>query len=99
MAAVETTALWLRVGWWDWPAWLPWLVPSLSVFILARKWGSALKRRNQKSFIWWVVTRLMFLAAIGSTRNFAMFFVNDVLQVPNPATVTTYLTAVILSFF
>jgi len=49
-------------------------------------------------FIWWVVTRLMFLAAIGSVRNFAMFFVKDVLQVPTPATVTTYLTAVIFVF-
>ena len=49
-------------------------------------------------FIWWVVTRLMFLAAIGSVRNFAMFFVKDVLKVPNPATVTTYLTAVIFVF-
>jgi MFS family permease len=54
--------------------------------------------RTQKPFIWWVVTRLMFLAAIGSTRNFAMYFVKDVLQVPNPATVTTYLTAVIFIF-
>ncbi len=53
---------------------------------------------KQTSFIWWVVTRLLFLAAIGSVRNFAMFFLNDVLQVPNPATVTTYLSAVIFIF-
>ena len=60
--------------------------------------GIGKEAKNQKSFIWWVVTRLMFLAAIGSTRNFAMFFVKDVLQVPNPASVTTYLTAVIFVF-
>ena len=60
--------------------------------------GIGAEARNQKSFIWWVVTRLMFLAAIGSTRNFAMYFVKDVLKVPNPATVTTYLTAVIFIF-
>ena len=60
--------------------------------------GIGKEAKHQKSFIWWVVTRLLFLAAIGSTRNFAMFFVKDVLKVPNPATVTTYLTAVIFIF-
>ena len=60
--------------------------------------GIGKEAAGQMPFIWWVVTRLMFLAAIGSVRNFAMFFVKDVLQVPNPATVTTYLTAVIFIF-
>lgn len=60
--------------------------------------GIGREAAQQKSFIWWVTTRLMFLAAIGSTRNFAMYFVKDVLKVPNPATVTTYLTAVIFVF-
>jgi MFS family permease len=94
----STTSLWLRV-----------LVVGLvgllgmagSIFIgvyFGAQVGIGVEARNQKSFIWWVVTRLMFLAAIGSTRNFAMFFVKDVLKVPNPATVTTYLTAVIFVF-
>lgn len=95
---VETTALWLRVG----LVGLAGLVAMAgSIFIgvyFGAQVGIGAEARNQKSFIWWVVTRLMFLAAIGSTRNFAMFFVNDVLQVPNPATVTTYLTAVIFVF-
>ena len=60
--------------------------------------GIGRESTHHMPFIWWVVTRLMFLAAIGSVRNFAMFFVKDVLQVPNPATVTTYLTAVIFVF-
>lgn len=60
--------------------------------------GIGKEARSQMSFIWWVVNRLLFLAAIGSVRNFAMFFVKDVLKVPNPATVTTYLTAVIFIF-
>jgi MFS family permease len=60
--------------------------------------GIGRESTHHMPFIWWVVTRLMFLAAIGSVRNFAMFFVKDVLQVPNPATVTTYLTAVIFIF-
>lgn len=60
--------------------------------------GIGKEAAGRMPFIWWVVTRLMFLAAIGSVRNFAMFFVKDVLQVPNPATVTTYLTAVMFVF-
>lgn len=60
--------------------------------------GIGRESKQHMPFIWWVVTRLMFLAAIGSVRNFALFFVKDVLQVPNPATVTTYLTAVIFVF-
>lgn len=93
-----TTSLWLRV-----------LVVGVigllgmagSIFVgvyFGAQVGIGAEARNQRSFIWWVVTRLMFLAAIGSTRNFAMFFVKDVLKVPNPATVTTYLTAVIFVF-
>ncbi len=94
----DTTSLWLRVG-------VVGLVGLLgmagSIFIgvyFGARVGIGKESSNQKSFIWWVVTRLLFLAAIGSVRNFAMFFVKDVLQVPNPATVTTYLTAVIFIF-
>ena len=94
----DTTSLWLRV-------FVVGLVGLLgmagSIFIgvyFGAQVGIGADARNQKSFIWWVVTRLMFLAAIGSTRNFTMFFVKDVLKVPNPATVTTYLTAVIFVF-
>lgn len=53
---------------------------------------------NQKSFIWWVVTRLLFMAAANSVRNFAMFFISDILLVPNPAQITTYLIAVVFVF-
>jgi MFS family permease len=60
--------------------------------------GIGKEAKDQKSFIWWVVTRLMFLAAIGSVRNFTMFFIKDVLNLPNPATVTTQVTAVIFVF-
>lgn len=60
--------------------------------------GIGKEARDQKSFIWWVVTRLMFLAAIGSVRNFTMYFIKDVLNLPNPATVTTQVTAVIFVF-
>jgi MFS family permease len=60
--------------------------------------GIGKEAKSQKPFVWWVVTRLMFLAAIGSVRNFTMYFLKDVLQVPNPATVTTQVTAIIFVF-
>lgn len=54
--------------------------------------------RQQKPFIWWVINRLMFLAAVGSIQGFAQFFLRDVLHIPNPATVTTVLLAVVALF-
>jgi hypothetical protein len=50
---------------------------------------------RHRSFIWWVVNRLLFLAAIGSIQGFAQFYLIDVVQVPNPATATTALLAVV----
>jgi MFS family permease len=95
---VETTSLGMRVA-------VVGLVGLLgmagSIFIgvyFGARVGIGKEAGSQKSFIWWVVNRLLFLAAIGSVRNFAMFFVKDVLKVPNPAQVTTYLTAVIFIF-
>lgn len=94
----ETISLWLRVA----VVGLVGLIGMAgSIFIgvyFGAQVGIGAEAKNQKSFIWWVVTRLMFLAAIGSTRNFALYFVADVLKVPNPAQVTTYLTAVIFVF-
>lgn len=53
---------------------------------------------RQRSFIWWVVNRLLFLAAIGSIQGFALFFLRDVLQIENAATMTTILMAVVAFF-
>lgn len=47
------------------------------------------------SFIWWVVNRLMFLAAVGSIESFAQYFLADVLHIPKAALVTTVLLAVV----
>jgi MFS family permease len=52
----------------------------------------------QKSFIWWVINRLLFLAAVGSIQGFAQYFLSDVLQIPNAATMTTVLLAVVALF-
>jgi MFS-type transporter involved in bile tolerance (Atg22 family) len=53
---------------------------------------------QHRSFIWWVINRLLFLAAIGSIQGFAQYYLADVVQVPNPATATTGLLAVVAIF-
>lgn len=54
--------------------------------------------RKHSHFIWWVINRLLFLAAVGSIQGFAQFFIADVLAAENPATVTTILLAVVALF-
>ena len=54
--------------------------------------------RARKSFIWWVINRLLFLAAAGSIQSFAQYFLRDVLHAPNPAAATTILLAVVAAF-
>lgn len=53
--------------------------------------GIGAEAHRQKSFIWWIVTRLLFLAAVGSVQSFAQYYLADVLHAPNPATQTTIL--------
>ncbi len=53
---------------------------------------------HQKGFIWWVVNRLLFLAAIGSIQSFALYYLTDVVKVTNPGTTTTYLLAAVSLF-
>ena len=60
--------------------------------------GIGREARQQTSFIWWVINRLLFLAAVGSIQGFAQFYLRDVLQVPNPATMTTILLASVAVF-
>lgn len=60
--------------------------------------GIGKEARSQSRFIWWVVNRLLFLAAVGSVQGFAQFFLRDVLQIPNAATMTTILLAVVALF-
>jgi MFS family permease len=50
---------------------------------------------EQTSFIWWVINRLLFLAAVVSIQGFAQYYFSDVLGVPNAATMTTVLLAVV----
>ncbi|TFH37566.1 MAG: MFS transporter [Anaerolineales bacterium] len=53
---------------------------------------------KHRSFIWWVINRLLFLAAIGSIQGFALFYLSDVLEIKNAATTTTLLMAVVALF-
>jgi len=54
--------------------------------------------RKYPSFTWWVINRLLFLAAVGSIQAFAQYFLADVLHLPNAATMTTLLLAVVALF-
>jgi MFS family permease len=54
--------------------------------------------RRHTGFIWWVINRLLFLAAVGSIQGFAQYFLSDVLHIPNAATMTTLLLAVVAVF-
>jgi MFS family permease len=54
--------------------------------------------QKNKSFIWWVINRLLFLAAIGSIQGFAQFYLSDVLEIPNPASQTTFLLGAVAFF-
>lgn len=57
--------------------------------------GIGREARQQTSFIWWVINRLLFLAALNSIQGFAQYFLSDVLQVENAATMTTLVLAVV----
>jgi MFS family permease len=40
------------------------------------------------SFTWWVINRLLYLAAAGSIQGFALYFLRDVIKVPNAGAAT-----------
>lgn len=60
--------------------------------------GIGKEAREQVPFIWWVINRLLFLAAVGSIQGFAQYFLRDVLNIPRAATMTTVLLAVVALF-
>jgi MFS family permease len=69
---------------------------SIFVGVYFGAWvGIGKEARQQSSFIWWVINRLLFLAALNSIQGFAQYFLADVLHIPNAATVTTQLLAVV----
>ncbi|HHS98346.1 MAG TPA: MFS transporter [Chloroflexi bacterium] len=66
----------------------------LGVYFGARV-GIGPEARRRTSFIWWVINRLLFLAAVGSVEGFALYFLADALHIPNAATMTTVLLAAV----
>jgi MFS family permease len=69
----------------------------LGVYFGARV-GIGADARHHSGFIWWVVNRLLFLAAIGSIQGFAQYYLRDVVKAPNPASMTTSLLAAVALF-
>ncbi|HSJ56684.1 MAG TPA: MFS transporter, partial [Anaerolineae bacterium] len=65
---------------------------------LGARVGIGREAEDRTSFIWWVINRLLFLAAVGSIQGFAQYFLSDVLRIENAATVTTLLLAVVAVF-
>ena len=72
------------------------MVVSIVAGVYLGAWvGIGRDASRHRPFIWWVINRLLFLAAIGSIQGFAQYYLGDVLQVPNPATATTALLGVV----
>jgi hypothetical protein len=72
-----------------------------SVFIgvfLGASVGIGKEATGQRSFIWWIVNRLLILAAITGIRDFAQYYLRDVLKVANPASANTKLLLMIAAF-
>jgi MFS family permease len=69
----------------------------IGVYLSARI-GIGAQASTHTSFIWWVINRLLFLAAVGSIQAFAQYFLADVLHIPNAAQMTTILLAVVALF-
>ena len=53
---------------------------------------------QHSGFIWWVVNRLLFLAAVGSIQGFSQYYLRDVVRASNPAAMTTSLLAAVALF-
>lgn len=66
--------------------------------ILGATVGIGKEAANQRSFIWWIVNRLLILAAVTGVRDFAQYYLRDVLKVANPATENTRLLLAIAAF-
>ncbi len=57
--------------------------------------GLGAEAGRQGPFIWWVINRLMFLAAVTGVRDFAQNYLRDVLHLQDAARISGFLLAVI----
>ncbi len=69
---------------------------SIFIGVYLGAWvGIGKEAQGHKSFIWWVINRLLFLAAVGSIQGFAFFYMQDYFSAEDPATMTAILLAVV----
>jgi MFS family permease len=65
---------------------------SILLGVYAGAWvGLGREARRQTAFIWWVLNRLLFLAAVTSMGGFLLYFLTDVLRIRGASTVTNWL--------
>jgi Na+/melibiose symporter-like transporter len=69
----------------------------IGVYLGARV-GIGPEASEQTSFIWWVVNRLLFLAGVGSIQGFALYYLRDVLLLPDAERWTGVLLAFVAVF-
>ncbi|MFN2227111.1 MAG: MFS transporter [Anaerolineae bacterium] len=69
----------------------------IGVYLGARV-GIGRGESGQGSFIWWVINRLLFLAAVGSIQGFALYYLRDVLQLADAEQWTSVLLAFVAIF-
>jgi len=75
------------------------MAASIFIGVYLGAWvGIGKQARQQTSFIWWVINRLLFLAGVGSIQGTALYFLSDTLHIENAATMTTMLMAVVVVF-
>ncbi len=75
------------------------MIGSIVIGVYFGAWvGVGKEAHQQKSFIWWVVNRLLYLAAIGSIQGFAQYYLADVIKVSNPAGQSSLLLAIVGGF-
>ncbi len=68
------------------------LVAMVASIVLGVWWSARVGigegARKYPSFTWWVINRLLYLAAVGSIQGFALYFLRDVIRVPNAGAAT-----------
>ncbi len=75
------------------------LVAMAGAIILGVWWSAQVGigegARKHPSFTWWVVNRLLYLAAVGSIQSFAQYFLKDVVGIANAPAATSTLMMVV----
>lgn len=72
-----------------------------SIFVgvyLGARVGIGREAAKRSAFIWWVINRLLFLAAVGSIQGFALYYLRDVLHLADAEQWTSVLLAFVAVF-